>query len=138
MPVVVFDLSTVLFRRDGDWAEAVAATGELLARVLPDPAWRDCDTVFALCEEAIAEGVVTRGGEACLVGFYNPVTGEATARTGKRTLIWKAGRRPPPEGVCWRVSEDGSLSVGKKTLRPHTPTLRDVMRAVARHQLTPS
>lgn len=106
----VFSLADLEFNVVDDVVSIVCtATGE----VLHIAAGSDGDvasSVLLALREAVAEGVVVRGGKMCALGFFNPDTGlvevgAASRSGGRKVFLW--GNDVPSEGVTVTLADLG-------------------------------
>ena len=89
--MVVYDLSTLRFRRRDGRTLLLASSGEELACCGTD-GLDDRRAAAAVLEEAAGTAVVWRDGVACQVGFYHPRTGEVSVGSWPRGRVLGAGR----------------------------------------------
>jgi hypothetical protein len=113
VPVVVFDLATLRFRRSAKRTSmsVIAASGEVLAVVDTVGHDSNADAAFAACEHALSAGRVRRDGTIRRVVLYNPYTAQASYGPAVDAVIF-GGEPLAVEigGSCGMVQVDGPES----------------------------
>lgn len=115
---IIFDLSTLRFRRVGENLVIISATGEELAVYQDAPADRRVAAAAAL-EDALARARVWRHGEPCPLAWYHPETAEVSLGAYPGGLVLGAGQ-PLELAACGspaQVTVDGLTLDGVTLLR---------------------
>lgn len=101
--MVLYDLSSLRFRRVGGSVTLVSEPGEEIA-TLDDAPENARQAASAVLEEAAARARVWRNDVACRVGFYHPQTGQVSIGAWPRGTVYSS-HRPV------KVSRSGSEAV---------------------------
>ena len=106
----VFSLADLEFNVVDDVVSIVCtATGEVL-HIASGIEGDVASSMFIALREAVAEGVVVRGGKMCALGFLNPQTGlvevgSASRSGGRKVFLWS--NDVPSEGVTVTLADLG-------------------------------
>lgn len=115
IPVVVFDLATLRFRRTPKRTSmsVVAASGEVLGVVDTLVTDTNEDAAFAACEHALSAGRVQRDGAVHRIALYNPYTAQTSYLSAPESVVFFDGEAVVigANGTCGAVGHVGDTYV---------------------------
>ena len=117
--VVLYDLSSLRFRRRGSALTVLSAAGEELSH-LEGVADDDRQAVAAALEDAAGRSVVWRDGEPCRVAFYHPDTAQVSLGAWPRGTVLGCGAplALEREGTTGRLEGDTVVLADGSVLVP--------------------